>query len=86
MRRNLFFALALTAVFVAGACQSKKANEQPAVDVAKKADAEGKAPKISAVESEYDFGKVKQGSDVEHVFKIRNTGTKDLSIKSARGS
>lgn len=49
------------------------------------AKAEGK-PKIVAVEAKYEFGKVKQGVDVEHVFKIKNEGDVDLKIDKARGS
>jgi hypothetical protein len=43
-------------------------------------------PKIVAVESKYDFGKVKQGVEVEHIFKIKNEGGADLKIEKARGS
>jgi hypothetical protein len=48
--------------------------------------AEAGAPKIVAVESAFDFGKVKQGDEVTHVFKIRNEGTAELKIDKARGS
>jgi hypothetical protein len=44
------------------------------------------SPKIVAVESAFDFGKVKQGDEVTHVFKIRNAGTAELKIDKARGS
>ena len=44
------------------------------------------APKIFSVEPVYDFGEVRQGQKVEHVFQIRNTGTADLAIKKATGS
>jgi hypothetical protein len=44
------------------------------------------APKIVAVEPSFDFGKVKQGEEASHVFKIRNEGTADLKIEKARGS
>jgi hypothetical protein len=48
--------------------------------------AETGSPKIVAVESAFDFGKVKQGDEVTHVFKIRNEGTAELKIDKARGS
>ncbi|MDX9719275.1 MAG: hypothetical protein RBU37_00910 [Myxococcota bacterium] len=51
----------------------------PAVDPAQ-------APKIVAVQAAYDFGKVKQGEEVSHVFKIRNEGKGDLTLLSARSS
>jgi hypothetical protein len=42
-------------------------------------------PKI-ATEAKYDFGKVLQGEQVEHVFKIRNEGGAELRIENAHGS
>ena len=44
------------------------------------------APKIFSVEPVFDFGEVRQGEKVEHVFELRNTGTTDLVIKKATGS
>lgn len=43
-------------------------------------------PKISSVEPLFDFGEVKQGEKVEHIFQIRNIGTADLIINRATGS
>jgi hypothetical protein len=43
-------------------------------------------PKISPVEPDYDFGQAPEGKNVEHVFKIRNTGGSDLVIHQAKGS
>ena len=48
--------------------------------------AEAGAPEIVAVEGSFDFGKIKQGDEVSHVFKIRNAGKADLKIEKARGS
>lgn len=44
------------------------------------------APKISPVELQYDFGQAREGQNVEHIFKIRNTGGRDLVIHKAKGS
>ena len=44
------------------------------------------APEISPVEPLFDFGQVRQGEKVEHVFQIRNTGTAELVIKKATGT
>ena len=68
------------AFLVSGAACSKPEEEKKS---AEKAD--GK-PKIEAVQAEFNFGQVKQGQDVEHVFKVKNVGTKDLLIEKARGS
>ena len=72
----------LLAAVLATSC---KCGEEGAT--AAKADA-GKAgtPKIVAVESSFDFGKVKQGQEASHVFKIRNEGTAELKIDKAKGS
>ena len=71
--------LCMAALLLGLACskdeQEKKAPEK----------AEGQ-PKIQAVQAQFDFGKVKQGVDVEHVFKMKNIGAKDLFIEKARGS
>ena len=71
---------ACLAVAAGAALAACKGAEKPAE--AKKAG----APKIVAVEATFDFGKVKQGDPVEHVFKIKNTGTAELKIDKARGS
>ena len=44
------------------------------------------APKILSVEPVFDFGEVKQGEKVEHVFPIQNAGTTDLVINRTTAS
>ena len=44
------------------------------------------APKISSVEPLFNFGEVKQGEKVVHVFQIQNTGTADIVINRTTGS
>jgi hypothetical protein len=41
----------------------------------------GGAPKIAADEAVFEFGSIKPTDKVEHVFKIKNTGTADLKIE-----
>jgi hypothetical protein len=43
-------------------------------------------PKIEVTEMRYDFGKVIQGTRVEHVFEIRNTGSEQLVIEKVQPS
>ena len=45
----------------------------------------GQAPEIACDEPEHDFGKVAQGKEVEHIFKIKNKGKGVLKIERARG-
>ncbi len=42
--------------------------------------------KIEFAESTYDFGKIKEGIKVNHVFKFKNTGSNPLVIQDARAS
>ena len=44
------------------------------------------APQITFEHLVYDFGKIKQGEKVEHVFKFTNTGKSDLIISNAQAS
>ena len=41
---------------------------------------QSKMAKIEFAELTYDFGKVKEGEVVEHIFKFKNTGSKDLLL------
>jgi uncharacterized protein DUF1573 len=41
---------------------------------------EVKGPKLIAAEIKYDFGKVIQGTQVSHVFEVRNVGNEPLII------
>ncbi len=43
-------------------------------------------PVMSFLETEYDFGTITQGTNVEHLFIFTNTGNAPLLIKDARGS
>lgn len=77
--------LALCACLVAGACASCSRCGGEKDGAAASAKAAG-TPKIAAAESSFDYGKVKQGDVVEHVFRIRNEGDGELKIEKARGS
>ena len=44
------------------------------------------APDISVPANHFDFGAVKQGERVEHVFEVVNTGDEDLVIERLTGS
>ena len=76
----------LAACLVAVALASCKCDEQGAPAAADAGKGGGGAPKIVAVEQSFDFGKVKQGDEVVHVFRLRNEGKGELRIEKARGS
>lgn len=44
--------------------------------------AKADGPQIKLVEDKYDFGTIKQGDIVDHVFKFKNVGTKPLVISN----
>jgi len=69
-----------------GACGGKGEGKADAGKQEPGAAKAGGKPKIVAEQSAFEFGKVKQGVDVEHVFKIRNAGDAELRIDKARGS
>lgn len=46
----------------------------------------GPTTTIEYAESEYNFGKVKEGEVVKHVYKFKNTGSENLVISNAKGS
>ena len=43
-------------------------------------------PKIDVADLRHDFGKVVQGTKVEHVFEIRNAGSQQLVIEKVQPS
>lgn len=47
---------------------------------------EGPLPEFTFAEVEHDFGTIKEGDVVEHVFKFTNTGKAPLIIQNATGS
>lgn len=84
MAHRLLVVLALLASLGAGGCRDKHPGDKG--DGVASSKPNGAGPKIVALEPTFAFGKVKQGADVEHVFKIRNEGTADLVIDKAKGS
>ena len=46
----------------------------------------GKFPKMEFTETEFDFGTIDQGTNVEHVFEFKNTGEVPLVIVNAKSS
>lgn len=87
-RLLLLGAALLTLTVWSGGCGSKESEPEKKADTTDKAATPGEegAPKIASAAPDFNFGKVKQGASVEHVFKIKNEGTADLKIEKARGS
>lgn len=71
MTKMLLLALGLTFAGTAAHAQTTKpAKAKPA------------GPQIEFSEVKYDFGTIKQGDVVDHVFKFKNTGTQPLVISN----
>ena len=70
-------ALALSLACAGFAAQAQTAAVKPANAQEKVA-----GPQIQFEEMKYDFGNVKQGEVVKHVFKFKNTGTQPLIISN----
>ena len=91
MKVNLFFVLMI--IFFGYACKSESAKSKTFAnavtkDMSKEIEIPTKngkvdtlqLPKIEFEETVFDFGKIKEGEKVEHIFKFKNTGAKDLRL------
>ncbi len=75
MSKMLLLALGLT--FAGTAAHAQAPAMKPAKATAKPA-----GPQVEFMEVKYDFGTIKQGDVVDHVFKFKNTGTQPLVISN----
>src|SRR5690606_37497406 len=84
-----FLIVSVLSVLAFASCKenaAEKVNEEN-VATAEARDAEsGKFPVITFEESSFDFGTIDQGTNVEHVFKFKNTGDAPLMIVNAKSS
>ena len=81
--------LAIASVFAFTSCKEKAADKVNEENVAAAADRDadaGKFPVMSFAETEFDFGEIAQGTNVEHVFSFTNTGEAPLVIVDAKSS
>ncbi|CAM3481977.1 DUF1573 domain-containing protein [Aequorivita lipolytica] len=81
--------VAILSVFAFSSCKDNAADKVNEENVATAADRDaesGKFPVIAFEESVFDFGTIDQGTNVEHVFKFKNTGEGPLMIVNAKSS
>ncbi|UXP33808.1 DUF1573 domain-containing protein [Reichenbachiella agarivorans] len=62
------------------------ATTQPAATNEPEMKPDGPLPVFTFTEEDYDFGKINEGDEVEHVFQFTNTGDAPLIISDAKGS
>ena len=65
---------------------SKKVKEENVAQAEQRDEASTKLPVMTFEETEYDFGNIPQGQEVEHIFKFKNTGDAPLIVTNARSS
>lgn len=58
----------------------------PAGEIPKQTTRASEKPKIFFEQTEYDFGKLDQGTKVEHLFLFKNTGNAPLLVNKVRSS
>lgn len=81
--------LAIASLVLTVSCKenaSSKVSETTTEVVATASEKEGKEPVMTFEEKEFDFGTIKEGDKVEHIFTFKNTGASDLVIADAKGS
>ncbi len=97
MKKYLSIAIGAYLAFTVTACNEQPANEAAEAKAVEQPKTETKPVSAKAVESTgnakmtfenstWEFGTIKQGASVEHVFKFENTGTEPLIITKAKGS
>ena len=81
--------VAILSVFAFSSCKDNAADKVNEENVAAAADRDaesGKFPVMTFEEGQFDFGTIDQGTNVEHVFKFKNTGDAPLMIVNAKSS
>jgi hypothetical protein len=82
----LVFVVVATTIFASGCSKGRVKSAQGTQGAASSQPSTEGKPKIVALETEHNFGKVKEGTTLEHVFRIRNQGDQELVIERASGS
>jgi hypothetical protein len=88
MKKSIFI-VAILSAFIFTSCKENaadKVNEENVEEAANRDANAGKFPKMEFQETEFDFGTIDQGTNVEHVFKFTNTGDAPLVIVDAKSS
>ena len=87
--KNLILMIAVITAFTFTSCKDDAAAKvsKEKVEKAETRDANsGKFQKMEFAETEFDFGTIDQGTNVEHVFEFTNTGEAPLVIVNAKSS
>lgn len=88
MKKSILI-VAVLSVFAFSSCKDNaadKVNEENVTAAADRDADSGNFPAINFEENMFDFGTIDQGTNVEHLFKFKNTGTAPLMIVNAKSS
>ena len=88
MKKSILLVAVLSA-FIFTSCKDSAAEKVSEENVAAAANRDantGDFPVMSFAETEFDFGTIDQGTNVEHLFTFTNTGNAPLVIVDAKGS
>jgi len=91
MKRIVLMSMVMVGLLCAGSLAALD-NKEPKIDVRdpkteiKGSKIDTKAPKIEITEMRYDFGNVVKGTQVSHVFEIKNVGNEELIIQKVQPS
>ncbi|WP_405327035.1 DUF1573 domain-containing protein [Leeuwenhoekiella sp. LLG6367-2.1] len=84
--KKVFLAAGLVAALAFTGCKDNASEKIKGKNVEMAANRDANAtsfPTLEFEESEYDFGNIERGTNVEHVFKFKNTGEAPLVIVDA---
>jgi hypothetical protein len=91
--KNSIFVVALLAAFTFTSCKENAADKvkEENVEVASQGEMNsqavpGKYPVMTFDKTEHDFGRIAQGTNVEHLFTFTNTGEAPLVLSDAKAS
>jgi len=88
MKKTILMFAAVGAMLFTG-CKDNASDKVKAENVEASAERDAKEtvyPEITFEETEFDFGNIAKGTNVEHVFKFTNTGDAPLVITNAASS
>ncbi|MCF4102157.1 DUF1573 domain-containing protein [Gillisia sp. M10.2A] len=88
MKKGILVVAAIGAIFFTS-CKDDASSKVNAANVETAAERDAQAvyyPEMTFEESEFDFGTIAKGTNVEHVFKFTNTGKAPLVITNASSS
>jgi hypothetical protein len=86
MKGLSYFLLVIFLTAISACGQKGRSKENNNAGVTSESDTIVKKTTLKFIATEHDFGQVKEGEKVSHVFEVQNTGKADLFIQSVKPS